>query len=638
MAVTHWTQTLGVNSTTTGVQTDATVAVLDGGGFVVVWTDNSGSLPRIRAQLYDTTGQKSGAEFLVNAAANLGTGGTTQPSVTAINGGGFVVSWTRNLSASDHDIHAQVYSAAGVPVGSVQTVINDSGLQDFGEITRLGSGFAIIAQDDRVQGNDTLIRRFDAAGTVIGSDIIANTTAGGNYQAITELSNGNFVVAWNNGGAAHYRLYNSAGTAITAELNANVTASGGEIALTAYGNGGFIVSWMGSGSFPTSYPSIGRLFDASGAAFGPLMYYSMGNNNSFNDTPELTVLGDGRIFATWFDGSGHYYGRVVDPFSGAGGSIIAINTNAAANFSSTDNNHLSIDTLADGRIVAVWSGANDAGGDQGIFMQILDPREGTVTGSITADLLYGSAAADDMNGLGGADILHGMGGDDVMFGGSGADTLYGEEGIDTLFGGNEADTLIGGGGNDKVYGEDAADVLYGETGDDMLAGGWANDVLYGQAGNDVLYGEGDNDTLFGGEGADNLYGQAGNDTLNGEGGNDFLWGGLGTDTMSGGAGFDTFYFEAQNQGTDTIIDFGTGDGFIFAGSGFAMPAGFQLTAGVGFLYGAGVTPVAATATVYFDTNTHALWFDQDGTGGSGANVIAFLLNNPALQAGFFTIV
>jgi Ca2+-binding RTX toxin-like protein len=661
VSITHWSATTPVNSTTTGEQRDAAVTVLDNGNYVTVWTDFSGTLPRIKGQIYDTTGARVGAEFLVPSAANQGTGGLTQPFVTALTSGGFVVTWTRNLSASDHDIHAQIFNADGTASGSVVSIINDAGLQDNAEVTRAGTGFAVVFQNDVTNTNDTTVRRFSNTATQVGSDIAVNTTiSSGNYQTITELSNGNLVVAWTAASLTRFRVFDSSGTPVTTETNITGTTSA-ELALTRYGTG-FMLSYYKSTGYLQNPQLVGRLYDNTGTAYGSEFAIAPPVGQT-NDLAELTVLPDGRIFSAWTSiGSSHpYYGRVIDPLSGTMGDVIAINPDGSLPFSSSDNNRMSIDTLADGRIVAVWSASPDAGGDAGVFMQILDPRDGTITGTVNADTLCGGASADDISGLSGADIIHGLGGDDTLFGGTGNDSLYGEDGSDTLyggvgtdslisgggddlaFGGNDADTLIGGAGNDKLYGEDAADLLFGETGDDQLAGGWGADTLYGQEDNDSLFGEGDADQLYGGAGNDSLYGQAGNDTLFGESGNDYLWGGVGNDTLSGGAGRDIFYFETQTEGTDTITDadFTTSqqeDRFYFKGSNFATPAGFQFTNGVGFLYGAGVTPVAQTATVYFDTNTHALWFDQDGTGSTGANVIAFLPNNPVIHAGDFVVV
>jgi Ca2+-binding RTX toxin-like protein len=615
MAVAHWGQDIAVNETNTGGQTDAVLAVLDGGNIITVWTDSSGALPVIRGQLFSASGGKIGSEFLVPSVANQGTGGLTQPSVTAIDGGGFVVSWTRNLSNTDHDIHVQRFDSAANPVGSVLTVINDSGLQDFAEITRLGSGFAIVAQDDRVQGNDTLIRRFDSNGVVVGADIIANTTAGGNYQTITELANGNFVVAWNNGGAARYRLYDSNGVALTGESVANPSPSGGEIAVTAYGNGGFIVSWMGSATFPTTYPSLGRLFDASGNAFGPLLYLSLSNTNAFNDTPELTVLNDGRVFATWFDGAGNYYGRVVDPLNGSTGPVIVINSDPATNFSSTDNNHLSIDTLPDGRIVAVWSGT-ESNGTLGIIMQILDPREGTITGTTAADTIYGSdIAADDMNGLTGADNLSGMGGNDVIRGGGGDDIINGNAGNDTLVGGLGNDTMVGGQDNDTYFVDSASDII-GE-----VAGGGSDRVFISvsytlAAGVDVELMQTTDPTLTT---AINLIGNAVSQTLVGNAGVNNLVGGGGNDVLRGLGGNDNYFVDSQSDVVDEIGGGGALDR-VYTTTTYVLAADDNIE----FL---ATTNNALTTAINLVGNA----LNQTIVGNAGSNVIYGGLGNDTLQ-------
>jgi Ca2+-binding RTX toxin-like protein len=300
----------------------------------------------------------------------------------------------------------------------------------------------------------------------------------------------------------------------------------------------------------------------------------------------------------------------------------------------------------------------------------------TLVGGTGDDLLYGQEGFDTLTGDDGTDRLFGGADDDRLIGGFGDDQLYGEDGHDTLFGEFGNDTLIGGLGDDILLGQDGADVLFGELGNDTLVGGSGNDLQYGQAGfdtlsgedgddglyggadddrligghgrdslygedgHDALFGEFGDDTLSGGAGNDALYGQAGVDTLLGGDGNDFLSGGAEGDWLTGGAGADMFQFDSPLMPADFITDFNRaeGDRFVINGSSFSAPAGFQLTQGVGFLSGAGVMPVAATASFYFDTQTRALWFDSDGTGAGNAHVIAFLLNTPTLAASDFLIV
>ena len=91
-----------------------------------------------------------------------------------------------------------------------------------------------------------------------------------------------------------------------------------------------------------------------------------------------------------------------------------------------------------------------------------------------------------------------------------------------------------------------------------LFGNAGNDKLYGNDGNDTLNGGAGADSLAGGNGNDSLFGDSGNDKLFGNAGNDTLWGETGNDTLTGGDGTDTFIYK-PNQGTDTILDYQSGE-------------------------------------------------------------------------------
>ena len=369
-----------------------------------------------------------------------------------------------------------------------------------------------------------------------------------------------------------------------------------------------------------------------------------------------------------------YVNGVVGGFVVAGGVVIenAIGAGGADALTGNEVVNLLIGGAGDD---ALWGyGANDSlfgetGADKlvgGSGDDMLAGQEGndTLFGESGADLLVGGVGADTLFGQDGADTLYGETDADTLVGGAGADTLYGQEGADVLFGEADADTLIGGAGVDALYGQDGTDNLFGEDGDDTLIGGVGDDFLAGQAGADTLFGESGHDRLYGGDGDDVLYGQAeidtlvggsgndllvggdGTDTLFGESGDDFLQGGTGNDflaaqsgqdRLAGEGGADVYYFGSQQEGTDFIIGFNSaeGDKIVVQGSAFGAPAGFQLTDGVGFLQGADVRPVAATATFYYDITSKALWFDQDGVGAGAASVIAFLTDLPTLHASDF---
>ena len=152
-----------VNTTTLLAQMEPDVASLAGGGFVIAWTDGSHSGPDdssnikfdIRAQIYDATGTPAGAEFVVNTTV---LGFQDQPAIAALADGGFVISWTDNSGSgtgiggdtSGDAVRAQRFEASGARRGGeflVNTVTHNDQLRSDVAVLAHG-GFAIAWQDN----------------------------------------------------------------------------------------------------------------------------------------------------------------------------------------------------------------------------------------------------------------------------------------------------------------------------------------------------------------------------------------------------------------------------------------------------------------------------------------------------------
>jgi serralysin len=148
----------------------------------------------------------------------------------------------------------------------------------------------------------------------------------------------------------------------------------------------------------------------------------------------------------------------------------------------------------------------------------------------------------------------------------------------------------------------------------------------------VILGTAGNNSLTGTSGADLIIGFDGNDTITGGGGGD---------TLIGGAGADHFRYTAKTQGVDTIVDFNHGvDVFDFSRSAFGNHLATK-GANTGTLdasHFALNSATAATPQFIYDTSSHILSFDADGTGGTAAVQIALLGNAPALAYTDFHIV
>ncbi|MEM1297883.1 MAG: calcium-binding protein [Pseudomonadota bacterium] len=205
-------------------------------------------------------------------------------------------------------------------------------------------------------------------------------------------------------------------------------------------------------------------------------------------------------------------------------------------------------------------------------------------GSGLDDLLTGDGAANTLAGLDGSDVLTGGAGDDLILGGAGFDAIEGGAGADTLFGGTGGNAIEGDivtyfsatgplvfdfGSTITEFDTGSSEAILEDTiGDDIEGFAGAQDhantyLAQDLTGFTLFLGGREADTFQGGSGTDQLLGLAGNDVMYGNDGGDALIGEAGDDDLFGGAGADVFFFDAVNEGDDTIHDFELGTDLVF---------------------------------------------------------------------------
>ena len=134
----------------------------------------------------------------------------------------------------------------------------------------------------------------------------------------------------------------------------------------------------------------------------------------------------------------------------------------------------------------------------------------------------------------------------------------------------------------------------------------------------------------------NLVGTNGNDSLVGGPDDDTLDGLGGVDTLNGGVGNDVFVFsEMGAANADTV------NGFISAEDDLAFDD--AVFAGLGsagsFRSGAGLsTGQDADDRLVYNSSTGQLYYDADGSGSGGSQLVATLAGAPGLTAADITIV
>ena len=401
-----------VNTATAGTQDSQHIVALSNGGFVVTWQDNSlgvggatgdSSLSAVKAQVYAADGSRIGTELLVNSAT---ASSQVNGSVIALSNGGFAVTWTdaslgvggTTGDTSGTAIKAQIYAGDGSRIGT-ELLVNTAvtGDQHFPQMVALsGGGFAVTWVDESLgvggatgdtSGSAIKAQVFTASGSHVGAELLVNTATQNaqNGQQITALSNGGFVVTWQDasagvGGATgdtsglgvKAQIYAADGSRVGGELLVNTETLGDQYSeqITALSNGGFVVTWaaqtdgnVGDRSFDAVEAQI---FAADGSRVGSQFQVNV-NYPYYQNAEQITALTNGGFVVTWRDNTGDASVDAVkaQAFAADGtrlGDEMLVNTATSGN-----QNGAQVKSLPNGGFVVTWDdasmGVSGANGD-----------------------------------------------------------------------------------------------------------------------------------------------------------------------------------------------------------------------------------------------------------------------------------
>lgn len=228
--------TFVVNTTTEWYQGTSSVTALSNGNVVVAWLSTSPT-DTIALQLFDSAGVKIGSEITVNLDQNV----QSDPKVTALEGGGYVVTWTwygqddpASTSEQQGGVFAQLFNATGSKIGSASLVnTNVAGNQYDPQIVGLKGGGYVIVWSENIEnsGSYTEINAqvFDANGQKVGGEleINVNETGSQQYHKITALAGGGFAITWHDSSDAKYytRVFQHDSEAATLSATASTISS-----------------------------------------------------------------------------------------------------------------------------------------------------------------------------------------------------------------------------------------------------------------------------------------------------------------------------------------------------------------------------------------------------------------------------
>ena len=272
-----------VNTTVNGSQDTPSVAGIEGGpnagGWVITWEDSTGSSTQgyIRAQVYDANGAEVGPQL--DVASDLNIYGQYTPEVATNPDGSFVVTWVDySASTSNYDIRAQRFDASGAKDGAVIAVnVNDLSHQTNPVISTLAGGGFVVTWEDHYgydgDGYGVRARVFADDGTPVSAEIAVNqsVTSTQFQPSVAALDDGSFVIAWADSvvdGSSYAVLgqkFAADGSTIGGQflVNEHTQNNQQDPDVSALDGGGFMIAWHGY--FDGGYGIVSQSYDASGA-------------------------------------------------------------------------------------------------------------------------------------------------------------------------------------------------------------------------------------------------------------------------------------------------------------------------------------------------------------------------------------
>ncbi|RFZ86160.1 hypothetical protein D0Y60_18390 [Shinella sp. WSJ-2] len=391
-------QALGAVARVSGTEltneSQATVAGLADGGYVIVWSHNSKS---IYAQRFDADGDAVGGPTPLSTALRI-----FAPNVTGLSDGGYLITAYQN-TGSGYALTALRYDVNGQPIGTVQTLTpsfdmsispNDEGAKITDSVEMSDGRVMIIWRASDSSDGGLAAQIIDTNGEKLGDAFFINTHTEYSQEApsVASLADGRFAVAWisyTHENSILVQRFDDEGKKLGSEITINSSNYAQDPPkITALENGRYVTTWTWYGQDNPNATSgqhggiYSQIIDADGTKIGAV---SLINTTVVGDQfdPQIVALAGGGYVVVWsehVDTRGDLFEINAQVFSAAGSKVgeeLEVTVKHSGN-----QWFQKIAALADGGFAIAWHDADDGKYYTRTFQN--DAEKATMSGTASA--------------------------------------------------------------------------------------------------------------------------------------------------------------------------------------------------------------------------------------------------------------
>ncbi|MGB3491712.1 MAG: hypothetical protein WBA57_03215, partial [Elainellaceae cyanobacterium] len=231
------------------------------------------------------------------------------PNIAVDAQGNYVVVWeSTDPDSGNAGIFAQRYDRFGTAIGGEIEVAADATRNEF--VSSVGmdanGNFVVAWTDGGGDDNEVRARRFGSDGNALGDSFLVNTETTDNQDTpdIAMNANGQFVITWEslgqdaNGNGIFAQAYDAEGNAVGDEIAVNNITNGSQddSVVAIDGSGNFVIAWEDSS---TDIETINaRRFDSTGTPIGDSFVVST-TEGIDHDTPDIAMNANGEFVIAW---------------------------------------------------------------------------------------------------------------------------------------------------------------------------------------------------------------------------------------------------------------------------------------------------------------------------------------------------